>query len=224
MGILLQGVEKQEIDYFLSKIQKSERKVIGGFEFYFGKINDREVVISKTKVGEINASIATTIAIQSFKIDKIINQGTAGSHSVDVRRGDCVVVCDYVQINSYETVDGEYRIRTFNTDDIIAKREYDNNFIKEIFDKISSVSERRIHLGKIASGDVWNKDVNIIKKIHKDYDTLGEEMEIAGVYSVADSFKIPVVGVRIISNNSLLDEGYDPAIASECQKLICKII
>ena len=49
-------------------------------------------------------------------------------------------------------------------------------------------------------------------------------MEIAGVYSVADSFKIPVVGVRIISNNSLLDEGYDPAIASECQKLICKII
>lgn len=224
MAILLQGAEKQEIDYFLSKLQNSERKVIGGFEFYFGKINDRDVVISKTKVGEINASIATTIAIQSFKIDKIINQGTAGSHSVDVRRGDCVVVCDYVQINSYETVDGEYRIRTFNTDDIIAKREYDNNFIKEIFDKISSVSERRIHLGKIASGDVWNKDVNIIKKIHKDYDTLGEEMEIAGVYSVADSFKIPVVGVRIISNNSLLDEGYDPAIASECQKLICKII
>ena len=224
MAILLQGAEKQEIDYFLSKLQNSERKVIGGFEFYFGKINDRDVVISKTKVGEINASIATTIAIQSFKIDKIINQGTAGSHSVDVRRGDCVVVCDYVQINSYETVDGEYRIRTFNTDDIIAKREYDNNFIKEIFDKISSVSERRIHLGKIASGDVWNKDVNIIKKIHKDYDTLGEEMEIAGVYSVADSFKIPVVGVRIISNNSLLDEGYDPAIASECQKLICEII
>lgn len=224
MAILLQGAEKQEIDYFLSKLQNSERKVIGGFEFYFGKINDRDVVISKTKVGEINASIATTIAIQSFKIDKIINQGTAGSHSVDVRRGDCVVVCDYVQINSYETVDGEYRIRTFNTDDIIAKREYDNNFIKEIFDKISSVSERRIHLGKIASGDVWNKDVNIIKKIHKDYDTLGEEMEIAGVYSVADSFKIPVVGVRIISNNSLLDEGYDPSIASECQKLICKII
>lgn len=224
MAILLQGAEKQEIDYFLSKLQNSERKVIGGFEFYFGKINDRDVVISKTKVGEINASIATTIAIQSFKIDKIINQGTAGSHSVDVRRGDCVVVCDYIQINSYETVDGEYRIRTFNTDDIIAKREYDNNFIKEIFDKISSVSERRIHLGKIASGDVWNKDVNIIKKIHKDYDTLGEEMEIAGVYSVADSFKIPVVGVRIISNNSLLDEGYDPAIASECQKLICKII
>lgn len=224
MAILLQGAEKQEIDYFLSKLQNSERKVIGGFEFYFGKINDRDVVISKTKVGEINASIATTIAIQSFKIDKIINQGTAGSHSVDVRRGDCVVVCDYIQINSYETVDGEYRIRTFNTDDIIAKREYDNNFIKEIFDKISSVSERRIHLGKIASGDVWNKDVNIIKKIHKDYDTLGEEMEIAGVYSVADSFKIPVVGVRIISNNSLLDEGYDPSIASECQKLICKII
>ena len=87
MAILLQGAEKQEIDYFLSKLQNSERKVIGGFEFYFGKINDRDVVISKTKVGEINASIATTIAIQSFKIDKIINQGTAGSHSVDVRRG-----------------------------------------------------------------------------------------------------------------------------------------
>ena len=49
-------------------------------------------------------------------------------------------------------------------------------------------------------------------------------METAGVYKIANSFDIPVVSIRIISNNELWKEEYEPKIAKECQELIYNFV
>ena len=41
------------------------------------------------------------------------------------------------------------------------------------------------------------------------FETVCEEMEGFAVYSVAEKFKVPVIGFRVISNNELTGEKYD---------------
>ena len=78
--ILIQGAENSEIDYFLEKMNNKKEIEIATFKFWAGEIDNYPVVISRTKVGEVNSAIATTIAITNFQPMCIINQGTAGSH------------------------------------------------------------------------------------------------------------------------------------------------
>jgi nucleoside phosphorylase len=49
-------------------------------------------------------------------------------------------------------------------------------------------------------------------------------MEVAGVYKIANSFKVPVLSIRIISNNEILKEEYEPPIAKKCQEVVYKFL
>ena len=60
--------------------------------------------------------------------------------------------------------------------------------------------------------------------LNNKYGTLCEEMETASVYSVAKDFNIPVIGIRIISNNEVLKEEYNRELATDCQKFVEKVI
>ena len=48
-------------------------------------------------------------------------------------------------------------------------------------------------------------------------------MESISSYTVATRFNIPIIGIRIISNNEMLNEDYEPDSAVECQKFVYKI-
>ena len=77
---------------------------------------------------------------------------------------------------------------------------------------MKKISNKKVHIGKIASGDLWNREFDRILFLNDKYNTLCEEMETGGVYTTANSFNVPVLSVRIISNNELLQEDYNPKI------------
>ena len=49
-------------------------------------------------------------------------------------------------------------------------------------------------------------------------------MESFAVYSVCRDCGVPCVAVRVISNNELLDEDYDPRTSLELQRVIWKTV
>ncbi len=234
MTILLQGAEKHETEFLISQLKNKKEKDLAGYKFYIGKFGNVNIIVSQTKVGEINASISTSIGIMKFKPDMIINQGTAGGHSKDVRRGDIVLASEYVQTNSFITdakLKGEgsslenWKIEEFKTDDNEEKKKEADEKLLESFSKaLKKISNKKVHIGKIASGDLWNREFDRILFLNDKYNTLCEEMETGGVYTTANSFNVPVLSVRIISNNELLQEDYNPKITNECQELIYQII
>ena len=63
--------------------------------------------------------------------------------------------------------------------------------------------------------------------IYKKYNTLCEEMETDAVYTIAKNFNVPVIGIRVITNNEVLKETYDKEFAKEiavkCQEYVEKI-
>lgn len=91
------------MQYLIDLLNERRHKKFAEYEFYEGIINNIKVVVSKTLVGTINATIATIIVITNFNPDIVINQGTAGAHLENLHLGDIVVGEKCCNINSYKT-------------------------------------------------------------------------------------------------------------------------
>ncbi|MBP3597118.1 MAG: 5'-methylthioadenosine/S-adenosylhomocysteine nucleosidase [Clostridia bacterium] len=235
--ILIQGAELTETEYLERKLENRASIKIGGFTFNTGKYENEDIVISRTKVGEINAAAATTIGILKFNPDIIINQGTAGGHSKDVHKGELVIGEKYIQINTfmcnYSDEGNGYNVNNWCLKEYQADEEKNlkesykyatKELVKLAKNIIPKIFNKKVHSGVIASGDVWNREIDRILYLNKEYKTLCEEMETAGVYKIANSFEIPVITIRIVSNNEILKEEYEPQIAEKCQKLIYEFV
>lgn len=227
--ILIQGALDIETNYFLSKMKNVENETIAGYEFHKGFINDIEIIISKTLVGEINSSTATTIGITKFKPDIIINQGIAGAYREDLHKGDIIIGEKCCNINAYKMP-------------IKSKGEGSNPFewelnkrakeikladckLANLLEKLlKNINKNKIYKGILGSGDVFNREYDRIIWINNIFNNDCEDMESIGCYSVCEKFNIPCVGVRIISNNELLQEQIDKEKAIELQKLLFKIL
>lgn len=223
--ILIQGALDIEIEYLLSRMNNRVRKEIFGFEFYLGSINDVNVVISKTLVGVVNSTMATTIGIMLFKPDFVINQGIAGAYYNDLHIGDIVIGKRCCNINSYKTPMSYKGEGSNSLNWELNKRAIDVKFADEKYAKIfkrklHNIYENRVCIGNLGSGDIFNRELDRIYWIREKFDCMCEDMESIGCYSVCEKFNIPCIGIRIISNNELLQEKIDKSVAIKLQKLL----
>lgn len=73
-------------------------------------------------------------------------------------------------------------------------------------------------------GDIWNREADKILMLHQKYSTLCEEAEGIAVYTIANDFGIPVLGIRVISDNEILEEPYDRNTGLKSQEFTYKLI
>ncbi len=227
--ILIQGALDIEINYFLSKMENKENKAIAGYEFYMGFIKDVKVIISKTLIGEINASTATTIGIINFKPDIIINQGIAGAYRENLHRGDIIIGEKCCNINAYKMpikYEGEGS-NPFEWE--LNKRAKDIKYgdielVKLFEDELKNINKNKFYKGILGSGDAFNREYDRITWIRNIFNNDSEDMESIGCYSVCEKFNIPCIGIRIISNNELIHEEIDKENAIDLQKIIIDIL
>lgn len=76
--------------------------------------------------------------------------------------------------------------------------------------------------GTIGSGDIWNKNKKKIEFINKKYDVICEDMECVSIYTVANLYEIPVISIKGISNNEVLDESYDYGVRKKTSRICIK--
>ena len=73
------------------------------------------------------------------------------------------------------------------------------------------------------SGDAWNKEIDRILWVKEKCKVLSGDMESIGVYTAATRLKVPVLGIRVMSDNELLNESYERDTAAEAQKIALEI-
>lgn len=221
--ILIAAAEDTELDFLIERLKNKRECSIQGYSFYEGEMYEYPVVIVKTGVGIINASISMTIAVKKYKPTIIVNEGTAGSHSTECDKWDLVIGEKVAMMNSYKTPsapeeDGinasEWSIYCFGKE----KREIlaDSELVK-IAENVK-YDYGNVHKGIIASGDMFNREIARINWFHKNFNTICEEMEGIAVYKVANKFNIPVIGFRVISNNEIIGKSYDVDCGMGSQK------
>lgn len=227
--ILIQGAMDIEIEYFLKHLKQINKKTIVGYEFYEGLINDIKVVISKTLVGVVNSTMATTIGIINFNPNIVINQGIAGAHKADLHIGDIIVGADCCNINAYEMPNKskEEGSNPFEWEPNKRAKDIqkaDSQLVNIIEESLKNNSSNKIYRGTLGSGDVFNREVDRITWINNTFENYSEDMESIGTYSVCNKFNIPCIGIRIISNNEILLEKLDKTKATELQIILIDIL
>ena len=229
--ILIQGALQSEIDYLLKKFSINKEVSIGKFLFYECEYNDYPIIISKTKMGEVCSSIATTIGIQKYNPLFIINQGTAGALVEWLNKGDIVVGKKFYYISQFSTApDTEnadinpWKKDEYKTiDGEIISYDCDEKFLDQL-KSMKVLESSNVYFDIIGSGDIWTKDIKTMKKYNLDYGVVCEAMECTGAYMSANSLNTPIVSIIVNSNNEIKNQEYDESTGIEAQKLVIKTI
>ena len=230
--VIICAIDK-ELDFLLKNLDKRKLEKVNIYEFYEGEFYNYPVVIVYAKVGVINATLATYISITKYNPIAIINAGIGGAHSKDIHVKDVIIGEECFNIVSCRTPEKsigegsnslEWTNLSFIADE--ENRELYWKADKRLVDiaKNTIYEEGKKYVGVIGSGDIWNNEADRILMLNQKYRTLCEEMEGIGIYTVANNFQIPVLGIRVISNNEILGEKYDRNTGLYSQKFAYELI
>jgi len=201
----------EEVDAIKKIITDISVRRIYELEFIQGKINGNEVVLVKCGVGKVNAARTTQILLNNFKIEYVINVGTAGSLNENIEIGDVVIGEKLVQHDFDITAAG--REKGYITD--VGKYFYsDKNLIEKTKQTIETMNENfNAFIGTIATGDIFVQDIKVKDEIKKEFNADCTEMEGAAIAQVCMLDNIPFIVIRSISdkpngNNAIDFEKY----------------
>ena len=233
--ILIIGAMDPEIDFLVSKLENKKENILNIYKTFEGKYNNYPVIIAQSEVGIINAATLTTLAIEKYKPEIIINEGTAGGIGKDIHKADIVIAEEIFNIVSAKTpykeegqgsnsLEWDYITFVNGGKDEKKTIKTDEKLINFVYNMKNEYKKGSVYKGVIGSGDIWNCEKDKIMYLNRQHKVLGEEMEGIAVYTVAQNYNIPTIGIRIISDNEMLNEEYDRNLGLECQKFVYEIV
>ncbi|MBW5377799.1 5'-methylthioadenosine nucleosidase [Brachyspira pilosicoli] len=238
--VLVQGAMDIEVDTMIASLKDVKEERYGSWSFFVGTLEGKnglnKVIVSRTEIGLVNASAATTMGIEKYKPTVIINQGTSGGHDINLHSGDIVLGTNIINIGAFRTEKSENTIQNnwIFLDDVQRLRDENNNFITNMafhsdsdlvnIAKTINYTNGKVVEGTIGSADQWNRELERINMIHNKYNTSAEEMETVAAAQVAKAFNIPFIGIRILSNTDLHNEDFNPETAIWCNNFTIDFI
>ena len=195
-------IEVDAIKAYMKNIKKTEKH---GHIFYEGTLNNHQVVLLLSGVGKVAASMATTILLAHYKIDYVINIGTAGGMEKQQNTLDVVISKRVIQYDfDTSSADGEDgKGLKFNSCENLAKK------VQNAFKKGNI--QAKMYIGDIASGDRFISETSDIEYIKKSFPTvIACEMEAGAIAQVCSKFNVEFIVVRSLSDivyhdNSAID-------------------
>lgn len=232
--VVIQGALDIETDHMVSQLKNVKKKTYGAWQFWEGTYHGKPIVISRTLMGMSNAAAATTLAIEHYHPQAIINQGTAGGHDPKLKVFDIVLAKKSENIGAFITPtkalgDGSNSLVWNKAFNVLPKNnsqaeeskriqfDADPKLLKAANQTQSTYSKGQVVEGLVGSADVWNNELDRIQYFHQHYQTSVEEMETASAAQVASLYQVPFLGIRILSNNLTNQGEYAPQTGQACQ-------
>ena len=78
MKIAVIGAMEEEVELLRNAIKSPQTTVIANIEYIEGSIENHEIILVKSGIGKVNAAMATTILLEKFTPDVVLNTGSAG--------------------------------------------------------------------------------------------------------------------------------------------------
>ena len=193
IGII--GAMDEEIYELKRIIDVKEEKKIYDVDFYIWTLNNKEVILVKSKIGKVASSFVTTLLINNFDIDYIINIGTCGAVNSKLKYLDIVVASKLI----YHDAD----VRAFGYDfGQMAQCPKYFEVDKDLLERAKKFNN--VHIGDVVSGDQFIDDAyNMKRKVDeyfKDYDVLACDMESTSIAHVSYLANVPFIIIRTISD------------------------
>lgn len=195
IGII--GAMEQEVKILSEKLENMSTWEEAGATFYTGVVGEHEVVLTRSGIGKTLAALTTTLLISHYKVDIVINTGSAGGIGEGLAIGD-VVISDKLAYSDVDVTAFGYEYGQMAQMPLY----YDaNDVLVQAAMEASSNNMLNGRVGLIVSGDTF---VHSQKQIH-DIKThfpmcLANEMEGAAIAHVAHQYDVPFVVIRAMSD------------------------
>jgi adenosylhomocysteine nucleosidase len=198
MRIGIIGAMEEEVVLLREQLTELNKNELAGCEFYTGYLNDQEVVLLKSGIGKVNAAIGTTLMIQLYKPDVILNTGSAGGFHTDLNVGDVVISTEVRHHDVDATIFGyEYG----QVPQMPANYLPDRTLVEAAEKAGTRVENIQVAKGLIASGDSFMSDHERVEDIRTKFPALyAAEMEAAAIAQTCYQFNVPFVIIRSLSD------------------------
>ena len=235
--IVVQGAVDTELQPLLAALEGREQLQIAAWTFWRGRIAGKTVVVSRTEVGPVNASTATTLAVVNFRPRLIINQGTAGAAIADLKLFDIVVgeaTVDYGAFRSAHADAGAgvdlsrwapmpHRLRLDGGERVAFDRFPGDPAAVEAALRIPN-PRGRVVKGVIGTAFEFNREVDRLVWMNTTYGVVSEDMESAYAAGTAAGFRIPFVAIRVISDSEFHGTEFQPVAGEYCAAFVLDLV
>ena len=191
------GAMEQEVKLLREQIENCEIVSRGGCEIYTGKINGVDVALLKSGIGKVAAAIGTTLLLEHFRPDVVINTGSAGGLDAKLNVGDIVVSTEVRYHDADVTAFGYEPGQMAQCPPAVIADPKLVNIAQECIGSLKLNAVRVL----ICSGDAFINGAEPLARIRRTFpEVVAVEMESTAIGHVCHQFDTPFVVVRAISD------------------------
>ena len=198
VGII--GAMEEEVNLLRNELTERVDTEIANYHFYEGYLGNMQVVILKSGIGKVNAAIGTTLLIDKFKPDVVINTGSAGGFKKGMKVGDVVVS---TEVRHHDVDVTAFGYEYGQVPGMPPAYEADAKLVSVCKDVIENLPDVNVHQGLIVTGDSFINDSKRVADILGHFDGVAAvEMEAAPIAQTCYQFGVPFVVTRSISDSA----------------------
>ncbi|PIC65457.1 5'-methylthioadenosine/S-adenosylhomocysteine nucleosidase [Sporosarcina sp. P13] len=227
MKIAIVGAMEEEVEILRREIGLGKITTIGNCEFIEGKVGKHQVIVTKSGIGKVNAAMATTLLLQIYKPDLVLNTGSAGGTHPDLEVGT-VVISDYVLHHDVDVTAFGYELGQLPQ--LPASFPSDTHLIDLAREAVVELDTYKHAVGSIASADTFMADPQKVIQVQEKFPrVIAVEMEAAAVAQVCYQFNIKCVVIRALSDiagkeSTVSFDEFLPLAAKHSSQIVLRVI
>ena len=206
MKIAIIAAMEEEVAILKSKITHYHVERHLEFDFHLGQIANCEIVLLQSGIGKVAAASGTTLLLNNYKVDAVINTGSAGGLSSELNIGD-IIVSKEVFYHDVDLTAFGYKPGQMSGCPVAFEADSKYQLLAKTCIKKHGVNAVE---GSIGSGDAFINGKSNLERIRQTFpDAIAVEMEAAAIGHVCWLYKTPFVVVRAISDNGDSESAVD---------------
>lgn len=198
MKVAIIGAMEEEVVLLRKHIDNPSVDMIAGYEYTSGQMNGTDVVLLRSGIGKVNAALSTTILLDKYKPDYVINTGSAGGTDVHLNVGD-IVISTEVRHHDVDATAFDYEYG--QVPNMPPAFYADEKLIQLALEGAKALQDVQTVRGLITTGDMFVNELADVERIIEKFPAVkAVEMEAAAIAQVCYQFDVPFVIIRSLSD------------------------
>ena len=195
--IALIGAMPEEVTIIKEKIENLKERKIAHVTFYEGIYEQHSIVLMLSLPGKVNAAIATTLLLDHYKPEYVINIGTCGALQGSMEIGDMIVA---TEVRHFDVDATEFGYELGQVPQMPAAYKSDEK-LQKLAAEID-LPNHNIHFGLVGTSDSFISNKELKNNILANFPTMQVvEMESAAIAQTCYQF-----GTKFIVSRSVSDK------------------
>lgn len=166
--------------------------------FYQGQLHNMQVVLVKCGIGKVAAALATTVLIEKFAPDAVVNTGSAGGFDTNLNIGD-VVIAENVIHHDVDLTHFGYALG--QCAGMPEDYRSSNKLIDAAQQAATTISDIQFTRGLICTGDAFIGSDEAVAQLRENFPSMkAVEMEGAAIGQTCHMLDVPFLVIRSLSD------------------------